>query len=84
MTVVRDDSVHEPWDHTEGTPCTFCGDPVTFPYIGWMAHGRLLFVCMRCAPEILRGFGRDLRELAALQQFRVWCGRPAQPGEVRQ
>jgi hypothetical protein len=49
-----------------------------------MARGRLLFVCMECAPEILRGFGRDLRELAALQQFRVWCGRPIQPGEARQ
>jgi hypothetical protein len=74
--------------------CTFCGEQAFVPYVEWLAaptvdeegweEPRTLIVCVKCVSAVLRGFGRDLRDLVALRQFRAFCSRPVQSTDVRQ
>jgi hypothetical protein len=83
-----------------GDLCTFCGEPASVPYIEWLAaptvddegweEPRTLIVCATCTPDVLRGFGADLRELtterhrtSAKDNFRKFCCQPV-AGEWRQ
>jgi hypothetical protein len=66
-----------------GERCTFCGERAFPPYLEWCAD-TVVIVCAECARRIQHGFGRDLRELAALRQFQLFCSRPVQPEDVRQ
>jgi hypothetical protein len=76
-----------------GDPCTFCGKPVSVPYVEWMAAPTVdnegwedpttVIVCAKCAPGVLRGLGRDLREVvdetrrtSARDNFRKFCCQP--------
>jgi hypothetical protein len=82
-------------------PCPFCGEDISVPFIEWCSAPDIdnggeqedvtLVMCARCAPRVLRGLGRDLRQLItetpramARASFSRYCCEPVPDDERRQ
>jgi hypothetical protein len=89
MTVVTREKGHYCWcsvarggDGYEELPCkckrhcSFCEDPISFPFVEWQVFGMatigvlVLVICPRCCGKLRRGLLADMNKAIALSDFK--------------